>query len=142
MAKIIGLEKVIAALRAKAAKAQEESNVSVSVGYTAAYAVFVHEDLQKAHGAAFNIKHADEIASGAEHSRGPEQQAKFLEGPAREKAGDIGAKVVEGLKQGKTMSQSLLLGGLFLQRESMRIVPVDKGPLRASAFTSLDNERA
>jgi hypothetical protein len=29
----------------------------------------------------------------------------------------------------------LLLGGLFLQRESMKLCPVEFGNLRASAFT-------
>ena len=56
----------------------------VIVGYTANYAVFVHEDMSKAHGQAFNIKHRDEIASGAAPNRGENQQAKFLEKPARE----------------------------------------------------------
>ncbi len=58
------------------------------------YAVFVHEDLNKAHGRAFNIKYAKEIAGGATTTkggkskrmanRGEKQQAKFLEKPARD----------------------------------------------------------
>lgn len=56
----------------------------MTVGYTAAYAVFVHEILTNAHGAAYNAKHSAEIAAGLEHSRGPNQQAKFLEQPARQ----------------------------------------------------------
>jgi len=47
------------------------------------YAVFVHEDLNKAHGREFNIKHAKEIAAGTMDNRGENQQAKFLERPAR-----------------------------------------------------------
>ncbi len=62
------------------------------VGYTAAYAVFVHEDLTKAHGKDFNVKHADEIANpnrahtvkSGNFNRGDEQQAKFLERPMRD----------------------------------------------------------
>ena len=34
----------------------------VFVGYTASYALFVHEIVEYAHGAAFNAKHADKIA--------------------------------------------------------------------------------
>jgi len=71
----------------------------IIVGYTAKYAVFVHEDLEAAHGEAFNIKHAQEIATargtkagtakGGMFRRGKDQQAKFLEKPAREKRGEI-----------------------------------------------------
>lgn len=68
----------------------------VVVGYTAKYAVFVHEDLEAAHGKEFNVKHADKIANAHTpaqkkmwFNRGENQQAKFLERPAREKAGEI-----------------------------------------------------
>jgi hypothetical protein len=83
--------------------------VIVGYGGDAKYAIYVHEDPTKAHGAAFNIKHADKIArSGGEHTikrgknkgktvwkptlwqgtahggffpRGENQQYKFLEKP-------------------------------------------------------------
>lgn len=62
----------------------------VVVGYTAKYAAFVHEDLDKAHGIMFNQLHAEEIAGAHTpaqkrywHNRGENQQAKFLEVPAR-----------------------------------------------------------
>lgn len=64
----------------------------VIVGYTAKYAVYVHENLDAVHGTAFNIRFAEEI--GAAHTpaqkkmwfnREPNQQAKFLEKPARTK---------------------------------------------------------
>jgi len=71
----------------------------IVVGYTAKYAVYVHEDLEKAHGEMFNIKHAQEIAAargtargtakGGMFRRGKGQQAKFLEKPARENRGEI-----------------------------------------------------
>ena len=75
----------------------------VVVGYTAGYATFVHEDLDKVHGKAFNTKYAAEIAGKGRtltrgknkgktiwkaqdyyHPRGENQQAKFLEKPARQ----------------------------------------------------------
>jgi hypothetical protein len=62
----------------------------VIVGYTAKYALFVHEILDNAHGQEFNKKHADRIsrAKGAARkvwfNRGIDQQAKFLEKPLRE----------------------------------------------------------
>lgn len=61
-------------------------NTKLHLGYGAAYAIFVHENLDALHGAAFNAFHADEIRAGHEHSRGPNQKAKFLEGPARRNA--------------------------------------------------------
>ena len=66
----------------------------IIVGYTADYAVFVHEDLEKRHGLAFNVFYAEQIASavgtssgtakGGLFNRGENQQAKFLEKPARD----------------------------------------------------------
>ncbi len=59
----------------------------IIVGYTAGYAVYVHEDLEAAHGAAFNEKYAKQIANSKNkrfRSRGVNQQAKFLEQPARQ----------------------------------------------------------
>lgn len=65
----------------------------VVVGYTAGYAAVVHEDLEKTHGKAFNVKHEAEIAAavgksrstaaGGMFKRGEDQQAKYLETPAR-----------------------------------------------------------
>ena len=75
--------------------------VVVYVGYTAAYAIYVHENLDALHGAAFNIIYANQLAAYRErgrkgllimrlagdgpfsHSRGLSQQAKFLERPFR-----------------------------------------------------------
>ena len=48
------------------------------------YAVFVHEDLDKLHGRKFNVRYVKEIAAGTMNNRGENQQAKFLEKPARE----------------------------------------------------------
>lgn len=84
------------------------STFHVIVGYTAPYAAFVHENPNAAHGKAFNIKHAVEIAKANERlyfdakgrvvgqkagtqrhkvwfNRGENQQWKFLETPARTK---------------------------------------------------------
>lgn len=85
------------------AKGANTKNVDVTVGYTAAYAVYVHEDLEKAHGSAFNIKYAAQLARAKElrkkkeggttgpfrHNRGENQQAKFLEKPFRDRKADV-----------------------------------------------------
>lgn len=56
----------------------------VYVGYTADYAIYVHEDLELRHGEDYNAWHGEEIAAGLLSPRGPGQQAKFLERPFRE----------------------------------------------------------
>ena len=71
----------------------------VIVGYTAAYAVYVHENLEALHGAAYNAAHSKRIAEAVRtktstvrsgsFARGANQQAKFLERPAREKRQDM-----------------------------------------------------
>lgn len=87
----------------------EGTKADIVVGYTADYAVFVHEDLTKAHGQEFNVKYAEEIiAATGKHSgtaeggmflRGDNQQAKFLEQPARQyrkEIFDIASKTAKG----------------------------------------------
>ncbi len=115
MAKVEGVKKVQAILKARAKEAAK--NVSVIVGYTQAYALYVHEDLTANH---------------------PVGQAKFLEEPARTQADEIGRVIRTAMKRGASLAQSLLLGGLHLQRESQKLVPVDTGALKGSAFTRLE----
>ena len=47
--------------------------------YIAPYAVSVHEDMNKRHGADFNVRYARNIALGETHKRRDTEQAKFLE---------------------------------------------------------------
>ena len=68
--------------------------VAAVVFYSTDYAIFVHENLEAAHGAAFNAKYAEEIAAAPPNhpfyfKRGPKQQAKFLEQPLREMRGQL-----------------------------------------------------
>jgi hypothetical protein len=117
MARVEGLPKVLAALQRRIDAAKKESKVSVVVGFTANYALYVHEDLSARH---------------------PTGQAKYLEQPFREMAKDLAAMVVTGVKKGLTFAQALLIAGLRLQRKSQQLVPVDTGHLRASAFTRVE----
>ena len=112
-----GLEKFTAQMRAKAAAAVTDENVSVTVGFTANYAVFVHENLQAVH---------------------PHGQSKFLEQPMVENRVKYGNIYAKARSEGKTAAQALVLAGLALQRDAMKLCPVDTGNLRASAFTRLD----
>lgn len=63
------------------------------------YSLDVHEDLRVAHGEEFNLKHADEIAAGLTHARRPEEQAKYLERPARQNAKAMGDIVEAEMKK-------------------------------------------
>ena len=64
-----------------------------AIGYTATYAMWVHEDTTAAHGRMFNLKHAAEIAKATSSdsiavkqrfsARRPEERSKFLSFPAR-----------------------------------------------------------
>lgn len=75
----------------------------VRIAYTADYALTVHEDLEAAHGEVFNQKYSREISAKkiqpwngkVFHKRGPNQQAKFLEQPAREKRREIVKVIID-----------------------------------------------
>ena len=144
--KIVGLERVVAALRDRAAKAAKDENVSVAVGYATAYALKIHEtppgtpnppksDAQRK--AMFASIHEEEKRGHVPWSVG---SWKYLEGPAREFSKEIGGVILTAMRQGKSMAQSLVLGGLRLQRESQKRVPVSHAILKASAFTTLETQ--
>lgn len=90
---------------------------SVVVGYTASYALYVHEDLQ------------------AHHYAG--RTAQFLIRPFRElnNTGELRNVLTAARKRGASLQEGLFIAGLRIQRESQRLVPVDTGNLRGSAFT-------
>ena len=118
MANVSGFKKFEATLKAKLAKAKAGGGrVSVHVGYTQNYAIYVHENL--------NAKH-------------PVGKAKFLEDPFKELSPKAGRIVAAHMKQGKTLEEAIVLLGLLLQRNSQEEVPIDTGALRASAFTRLE----
>lgn len=149
MAKVEGLNKVVDALRKRAAKAKKDERASVIVGYTAAYALWVHESVgMKLKGqprGAWKLRYSRDKGWRQTSKRGfywdpqGQAQAKFLEGPARELAPELGRIVAQALLKGLTMSEALLIAGLRLQRESQLLVPVETGALKASAFTRLEN---
>lgn len=117
MATVEGVSKVIAALE-KAKDKAPARDVNVRVGYTAAYALHVHENTQ------------------AFHRVG---QAKFLEQPAREMQSELAKAVADAAKKGATLPQALYIAGLKLQRASQKLVPVRTGALKASAYTRIES---
>lgn len=69
----------------------------VTVSYGTEYGIYVHENLDAAHGAAYNAKHALAIASGADFARGPNQQAKFLTDPLTKRKAELLSIITEDL---------------------------------------------
>tara|TARA_R110000824_G_scaffold5196_7_gene24126 strand:+ start:466 stop:873 length:408 start_codon:yes stop_codon:yes gene_type:complete len=127
--KIKGIDKLLGTLRAK--QKVGKNKVSVIVGYSAAYAVYVHENKE--------MKWAGQPRLGKKKGSywDPQGvgQSKFLERPAREFRGEFIKIIRNTIKKGGTLLQGLYVAGLFLQRKSQQIVPVDLGNLKASAFT-------
>ena len=149
VSKILNVDRLLKKLRAIENKSKATHDGSVVVGYNAGYAVYVHEDMNKAHGAAYNAKYAAEIASGLTPSgkvkkgwkgrtnRGADQQAKFLEKPVREMGrpgGELAQIVTEQVTHGVPLVKALLVAGEALLRASQEIVPVETGNLKGSGF--------
>lgn len=126
MVQIQGLKKVQKRLRKIALETKADASDPVVVGYSQNYAIYVHERTE------------------LQHKEG--KQAKFLEEPARTKDKEIARAIVETYKKRKikkgAYKRALLVGGLRLQRESQKIVPIDTGALRASAFTVFESQLA
>ena len=93
---------------------------SVTVGYTQNYALIVHEN------------------RNAKHKKG--KVAGYLLDPANQKADQISKRITQVTAKTGSLEKGLLQGGLFLQRISQKVVPVDTGALKASAFTSKTSE--
>lgn len=117
MPRIENVKAVQRKLRDLIAKSMKKDIGGVIVGYTAAYAIYVHENMN------------------AKHTVG---QAKFLEKPAREKRDVLAALVATAAKAGVGLQKALVIAGLRLKRESQELVPVDTGNLKGSAFVEED----
>lgn len=150
MPQITGISAIRKALRKYGEKLGLVGKPSVIVGYTANYALHVHENIEMKWKGLPRTGHYDKTFKSGKRkgetvlvarrgnywdgSRGP-GQAKFLEQPARELTTEFDRIVFESMRNGATLLQALYLAGLRLQRESMLLVPVDTGNLKASAFT-------
>ena len=113
MLKVVGGDKLIDSLR----KYHDEAQVSprMEVGYAAPYAVHVHEDLTMSHRVG---------------------QAKFLEQPLKLYKEKIKELIRIGVRQ-RNMRDGLRQAGEFLKKESQKLVPVDTGILKASAYVKV-----
>lgn len=115
--KIDGVAKTQNVLRALLTSAEKDKKTAAVVGYWKHYAVYVHENLNSYH---------------------PVGQAKYLEGPARVFRTEIARAGITAFKRSKSLVKGLYASGLYLQRLSQKVVPVDTGALRASAFTAIE----
>lgn len=118
-AEIDGGPELIARIRAINEKTKKDFQKRVEIGYSAYYAIYVHEDLSMNH------------PNGGE--------AKFLEKAIRKisKMGELGRIVKRKLEQGLTIGEALLAVGLRIIEVSNEIVPVDTGFLRDSSFVTV-----
>lgn len=105
---------------------------SVITGYTANYALYVHENKEARHA--------------------PGKQWKYLEQPARDlhNSGELAKLARQRVKAGGTLVEGLKIAALRIQAESQRIVPVSgwhpqispprqgSGNLKGSAFTKAE----
>ncbi len=109
---------------------------SAIVGYTASYALFVHESgsekLTPVAGA--DRKRGRDVKG--RFTKGP-KQSKYLEQPARELAnsGELARIVRKAAKRRVKLGKALVLAGLRIQQDSQEIVPIETGNLKGSAFT-------
>lgn len=92
--------------------------VSVTVGFTQFYALYVHE-------------------INAPHKVG---QWKFLETAAKRNRRNVALNIERALNQKASFQNALMIGGLLIQREAQLLTPVDTSALKASAFTCPTNE--
>jgi hypothetical protein len=141
----VDASEVIAMLKKKLTQADADAGARVIVGYTANYAIYVHEMIQgkpnppktREQQAAMMIaiKKRDKVGHVSWSSGGP----KFLEGPFRRMRKELQDLIAKSIKMYKMdVRQALMVAGLQLQRESQMVCPVDTGNLWASAFTKLE----
>jgi hypothetical protein len=110
---LLGSDSLKKKLLAIAQKYGQPDQVSVTVGFTQRYAIYVHE-------------------VQAKHVVG---QWKYLETPARGMTRQTCRTIETALRRGAPMLQALMLAGLGIQRAAQILTPVDTSALKASAFT-------
>ena len=130
---IVESQSVLNNLQRRAVKAAANDKASAITGYNSKVAIFVHENME------MKLK-GQPRRSGIGVYWGPNGRSKFLESPARllRSDGTLGRIVVQAIKKGATMAQACFMACLRIQRESQKIVPVEYGNLRGSAFSMIE----
>lgn len=133
MAIINNLNVIMKKFRGLKTLAKRHGSTRVVVGYTAEYAIYVHENIE------MKLKGQPRPKNKGKYwdpqGRG---QAKFLEEPARRLQPELGRIIGETVKATGDVALGLKMAGLRLQRESQKLVPVNTGNLKNSAFTRVE----
>ncbi len=127
---IKGVGSLLQKLKRRIRVSKRKDDVAVIVGYTAAYALFVHESIEMK----LKGQKRPKPSKGKYWDPQNRAQAKFLEQPARENQKQYADIIKTAAKATKSLEKGLLLAGLRLQADSQRLVPVDTGNLKGSAF--------
>ncbi len=141
MPRIENVKAVQRKLRDLIAKSMKKDVGGVLVGYEAAYALAVHESVEmKLKGKPRGAKKGSKRGKYRGHYWDPQgrAQAKFLEQPAREMKDELGAIVAKAAKAGIGLQNALAVAGVRLRAASQKLVPVDVGNLKGSAFVEKD----
>lgn len=126
--RVEGVEAVIQSLREHVRKLiggrslnpiSNEALPEATVGYSAPYAIYVHENLE------------------ARHPNGG--QAKFLEAAARTLMPYLRVQIEADLKRGLSLRDAIKRAAETLKKASQKLVPIDTGFLHDSAFVKMDN---
>lgn len=159
---MLGADNVVKKLEWLQKQSRRHNDVGVIVGYTAAYALHVHENVEmKWKGLPRDPrKWSFHPTTGRQikHQKNPRKRqvspkgkywdpqatgsAKFLEAPFRVMKDQLYDTIFKttkalGIAKGNGLDIGLMKAGLLLQRTSQLLVPVDLGNLKASAFTRL-----
>ena len=124
MARVENVKELQTILKKLRKESKRKDDGSVIVGYTANYALAVHETFEPAPGA-------------TRKARTKGQQGKFLEQPARTLVPEL-KRIVSKIAPVAGIIKALVVAGLRIQRESQLLVPVDSGNLKGSAFIAID----
>lgn len=157
--KIKNLARIAARLRKMQNEMRKKAAKSVIVGYTAAYALSVHENVEMKwkglpRGAGFSRKDgvvrfsSKILKTGSVGNTGKgfywdpqgKAQAKFLEAPARTLRPELARIINQVYAKTKDMQKALIAAGLRLIRESIQLVPVDTGNLKNSWFVRTEDK--
>jgi len=131
-ARVSKTKKLEAALTAKARKASVDAKGRIRVGFSAPYAMFVHE-------AVGMVLAGEPRSSGIGTYWSPNgAQAKFVEQPTRLFSKDIGTYITAQVKAKVPVLKALQKAGELLLKECKRLVPVETGRLKASGYVKID----
>lgn len=114
-----GISDLVEKLRGRANKSMKKDEGFFTVGYSAPYAIYVHENLQ------------------ANHEHG---QAKFLERPTRELHGELARSIRTDVGKDLGLEMANKNAAISLLKASQELVPTDTGALKASGYVRDKND--